>query len=199
MKNILTLILISILSIQGGFTQEVKTELQKFILTELNEGNHTFQVMKNKVMQAGVEKQLLVDENGKILYPKVDLKAIENDSTLEFDSSGSIKLAMKCADSLLTIWPIENSSCPLIKIDLKSNTAYINDDKLGMVKKISIKNKENGFKSAWDGFQWHSKLPNNSTIINPRLTIGKLKENGNLYIEIIWTEKGNKMHYRLLT
>lgn len=199
MKNILTLILILILSIQDGFTQGVKTELQKFILTELNEGNHTFQLMRNKVIQTGDEKQLLVDENGKILYPKIDLKAIENESIIGFYSSGSIKLAMKCTDSIFTIWPIENSFCPLIKIDLKSKTAYINDYKLSMVKEISIKNKKNGFKSAWNGFQWRSKLPNNSPIINPRLTIGKLKENGKLYIEILWSEKGNKMHYRLLT
>ena len=199
MKNKLTLILICIWSIQNVFTQEVKTELQKFILTELNEGNHTFQLMKNKVIQAGIEKQLLVDENGKILYPKVDLKAIENESAIEFSPSGWIKLSMKYTDSLLTIRPIEDSFCPLIKIDLKLKTAYINDDKLSMVKEISIKNKKNGFKSEWDGFQWHSKLSNNSTIIKPRLTIGKLKENGKLYIEILWIEKGNKMHYRLLT
>ncbi|WP_157209274.1 hypothetical protein [Mariniflexile maritimum] len=199
MKNILTLILICILNIQEGFTQEVKTELQKFILKELNEGNYTFQLMKNKVIQTCLEEQLLVDENGKILYPKIDLKAIENETTIEFYSSGSIKLAMKYTDSLLTISPIENSFCPLIKIDLQSLTAFINDDKLSMVNEVSIKNKENAFKSAWDGFQWHSKLQNNSTLINPRLTIGKLKENGALYIEILWNERGNKIHYRLMT
>lgn len=198
MKNLFVSLLICIWSNQSGFAQEPKTELLNFIQTELNIGNYTFQLMTSQIIPSKMEKPLLIDENGKILNLKFDMEHIEDEPIMQFKTSGSIKLKIEYKDSLLIIRPIENSFCPLIKINLKSTTASIDDDQLGMAKQVSIRNKDNGFKSTWRGFRWQVKLPNNTSTINPKLTLGKLKENGKIYLEILWSEKGDKRHYRLV-
>tara|TARA_R110002153_G_scaffold225486_1_gene378122 strand:+ start:183 stop:782 length:600 start_codon:yes stop_codon:yes gene_type:complete len=198
MKNVFTLFLICICSNQSGFAQNSKTELLNFIQTELKIGDYTFQMMTNQVKPSKMEKPLLIDENGKILDPKFDLELNEDIPVLQFKTSGSIKLEIKYMDSLFIIRPIENSFCPIIRINLKSTTVSINEHTLQNVKEVSITNSTNVFESEWNGYQWWSDLPIESMKITPKFTVGKIKENGKLYIEILWNENGNKMHYRLL-
>jgi hypothetical protein len=199
MKNVFTLLLVCIWSNQSGFAQKPETELLNFIQTELNIGNNTFQMMTNQAIPSKVEKHLLIDGKGKILYTKFDNRERGNAPIMQFKTSDSIKLKIEYKDSLLIIRPIENSFCPLITINLKSTSVSINDYTLENVKQLSIKNKTNVFKSEWNGFRWWSDLSNKSLTIKPSFTIGKIKENGNIYLEIIWDEKGKKMHYRLLS
>ena len=155
-------------------------------------------MMTNQIIPSKNEKPLLIDENGKILDFKLDIGRIEDEPIIQFKTSGSIKLKIEHKDSLYTIRPIENSFCPLIRIDLKSTTVSINEYTLQCVKEISIKNKTNVFESEWNGYQWWSDLLNESVKITPRFTIGRIKEKDKIYIEILWIENGRKMHYRLL-
>ncbi|MFS4469805.1 hypothetical protein [Maribacter sp. 2210JD10-5] len=199
MKKILTFLLIFICNFQSGFAQESQADLLKFLQTELKTGNHTFQIMTNQVVPSKQEKPLLIDGNGKILDSEFDIEFTEYIPVLEFKTAGSIKLKIDYKDSLFTIEPIENSFCPVIKINLKSNNVFINNDMLCYKKEISIKNKANVFESEWNGYQWWSNSSNESLKINPRFTVGKIKKNNNLYIEILWIQNGKKMRYRLLT
>jgi hypothetical protein len=198
MKNIFTLLLICVCNFQIGFAQKSKSELINFIQTELNIGNYTLKMMTNQKNPRKSVEPLLVDENGKILDSKFDMDLIEDEPIMEFKSSGSIKLKVEFKDSLFIIRPIENSFCPLIKINLKSTTVFINEYVLQNVKEVSIKNTRNVFESEWNGYQWWSDLSSESSKIKPRFTIGRIKENNKLYIEILWVENDKKMHYRLL-
>ncbi|MEX0289060.1 MAG: hypothetical protein AB3N14_08095, partial [Flavobacteriaceae bacterium] len=64
---------------------------------------------------------------------------------------------------------------------------------------IFIEDDNNLFESAWKGYQWNSKVAGSHPEIKSRFTIGKLKENGKIYMEVLWFENGARRHYRLLS
>ncbi|WP_158974981.1 hypothetical protein [Cellulophaga sp. L1A9] len=198
MKKIFTLLLICACNIHIGFAQASKSDVINFIQTELNTGDHIFKMMTNQKNPRQYAEPLLVDENGKILDSKFNMDQKEDEPILEFKSAGAIKLKIESKDSLFIIRPMENSYCPLIKIDLKSTTVFINDYILKDVKEVSVKNTTNVFESEWNGYQWWSDVSGKSSKVKPKLTIGRIKENNKLYIEILWVENDKKMHYRLL-
>ncbi|ALM06597.1 hypothetical protein SB49_01295 [Sediminicola sp. YIK13] len=179
-----------------GFSQQLKMELHKFIGNEFADGEYSFKLMENKLVPIKTKTRVLKDENGKIQIIELEQEHILPE--LKFVKSGSIAFSINYKDSILNLRPIEDSFAPIIRIDLSSTSAYLNDQSLSIIKKITVSDKENGFNSAWEGFQWRTVLPHGSSPIDPKLTLGKLNENGNLYIEIIWLEKGIPIHYRLL-
>lgn len=183
---------------QSGFSQNPKTKLINFIETELKIGDYTFQIMTNKIIPRKSERTLLVDGNGKILNSEYNRELLEEEPTMQFKSTGSIKLKIEYKDSIYTMHPIKNSFYPLVNINLKTSTVTINEYILKNVKAISIKNKDNSFKSKWNGYLWWSNLTNESLKISPKLKIGRINENHKIYIEILWYQDGTKKHYRLV-
>jgi hypothetical protein len=102
MKNVLTILLICICSNQIGFSQKSKNELRNFIQTELNIGNHTFEIMTNQINSRKSEELLLIDENGIILDSKFGMGVIEDEPIMEFKTSGSIKLKIESTVQVVT-------------------------------------------------------------------------------------------------
>ncbi len=196
MKNGFYFVLIYMCSFQSGLAQE--TALYNFVKTELTAGNYKFELMTTHVTTRVNEEPLLLDENGKIIYPKVNIEQIEDGPNVALKSSGSILLNIQYNDSILTIRSVDNTYYPSIKINLKSGEALFNKAQICLTKQVAISDNKNGFKSPWKGFQWLGKSKNNSSIIKPRLTLGKLKEGGKIYLEILWFEGESKRHYRLL-
>ncbi|WP_437373369.1 hypothetical protein [Maribacter litoralis] len=196
MKIRFYLVLTYMLNLQSGLTQE--TKLYDFVKTELTTGKYKFELMTAHVTPRVDEEPLLLDESGKIIYPKVDLEQIEDEPNFVLKSSGSIFLNIQYNDFILTIRPVDNTYFPLIKINLKSGEALFNKAQICLTKQVSISDNKNGFKSPWKGFQWLGMSKNNSSIISPRLTLGKLKEGGKIYLEILWVENESKRHYRLI-
>jgi hypothetical protein len=199
MKHTIFFLIICTSIINLGYSQSTKTELQKFIQKELKSGDYIFYLMKVNSTPRNAERKIIVDDNGKILNPQLDLIANEEVPDTKLYASGSLKLSLRYTDSILSIEPLENSFCPSIKVNLVTTTAQINDAELSSINKISISSKNNGFGSAWSGFRWQTESETKTLSFNSRLTIGKLIENDKLYLEIMWIEKGIKMHYRLLT
>ncbi len=196
MKHVPLILFVFLLNMSYGFSQQIKMELHTFIGNEFVNGEYSFKLMKNKLVPNKTKTKVLTDENGNMQIIELDREHIVPE--FKFVKSGSIVFSISYKDSILSLRPIEDSFAPIIRIDLSSTSAYLNDQYLSIIKKINVSDKENGFNSAWEGFQWRTVLPDSSSPLDPRLTLGKLNENGNLYIEIIWLEKGIPIHYRLL-
>ena len=196
MKHAPLILFVLLLNMSYGFSQQIKMELHKFIGNEFVNGEYSFKLMKNKLVPNKTKTKVLKDENGKIQIIEFEREHIVPE--LKFVKSGSIVFSISYKDSILNLRPTEDSFAPTISIDLSSTSAYLNDQHLSIIKEIKVSDKENAFNSAWEGFQWRTFLPDSSSPLDPKLTLGKLNENGNLYIEIIWMEKGIPIHYRLL-
>ena len=196
MKHASLILFVFLLNMSFGFSQQIKMELHKFIDNEFVNGEYSFRLMKNKLVPNKTRTKVLKDENGNMQITVLEREHILPE--LKFVKSGSIVFSISYKDSILNLRPIEDSFAPTISIDLSSTSAYLNEQHLSIIKEIKVSDKENAFNSAWEGFQWRTVLPDNSSPLDPRLTLGKLNENGNLYIEIIWLEKGIPIHYRLL-
>ena len=173
--------------------------MEKFIKTELLQGEYTFQLLKNKLIQPAEPIKPKVDDNGKIISPDLDFNNNENALKVEFVVLGSMKLNFIHSEAFLTIKPLENYSYPLVKFDFDSSVIYINGVGLDNFSEVKIDDNKNLFKSAWSGYQWYVNTDQNNAEIQSRFTIGKLKENGKIYMEVLWYENGKRRHYRLLS
>ncbi|MET7030639.1 hypothetical protein [Sediminicola luteus] len=196
MNHASLILLVFLLNMSYGFSQQIKIELHKFIGNEFVNGKYSFRLMKNKLVPIKTKTKVLTDENGNMQIIELEQEHIVPE--FKFVKSGSIVFSISYNDSILSLRPIQDSFAPIIRVDLSSTSAYLNDQHLSIIKEIKVSDKENAFNSAWEGFQWRTFLPDSSSPLDPKLTLGKLNENGNLYIEIIWMEKGIPIHYRLL-
>ena len=175
------------------------SELHLFLGTEFITGTHSFNLMINELAEPKSDVKIIYDENGKILNPKIDISPDENEPIIQFVAISDLKLHLEYSDTLFIIRPMANSFCPLIKVEMKTNKAYIDNDVLENMTEIIIDNKKNVFNSTWKGYQWTSSLPEESSQRTPRLTLGIINESGQYYIEILWFVNGRSKHYRLLS
>ncbi len=196
MKLNSVLILICLFLFDQGFAQDPKTELERFVRNEFNNGELTLKIVKNQ--WNAPKKEFPTDQNGKILDPRILFESKLSLSEVELRNMGVVQLRFKYSDSLLCIQPLENSIFPEIEIDLGSSVARINGLELSKVAEMDIKDSKNLFGSPWNGFQWKSNKSNGNTEKGLKLTLGKITENGKKYIEVLWFEKDIKRHYRLL-
>ncbi|MEO0573560.1 MAG: hypothetical protein AAF039_17795 [Bacteroidota bacterium] len=196
MKHCSLLILFSLFLFGQGLAQDPKSELQQFVRTEFVSGNHTLKVVKNQWEKPDME--IPTDYNGKILDPKVWSEAKLKTPDVETKITGTVKLKFEYSDNSLLIYPTGNSILPEIEIELESSIARINGYELDNAKEMDIKDSKNLFGSPWSGFQWKLNQPSNHREKGPKLTLGKIKGNGDKYIEVIWFKNDVKRHYRLI-
>ena len=194
----LKLILLFTLCLYNIYGQGTNSELRDFLAKEFIKGTHSFHLMVNKLADPESDVKIIYDEHGKILNPKFEISQDDNVPHTEFVAINELKLNLEYTDSLFIIRPVENTFCPLIKVEMKSSKTYIDNEVLESISEIMIDNKKNVFNSPWKGYQWTSKLTENSGQISPRLTLGIIKESGQYYIEIFWFVNGRPKHYRLL-
>lgn len=195
MKYSSLFILICFFLFQQGLAQDSKSELEQFVRNEFVNGNHTLKVVKNQWDKP--DKEIPTDHNGKILDPKVLSEVKFETPEVETKITGTVKLKIEYSNSSLFIHPTGNSILPEIEINLESSVARINGLELSKFTEMNIKDSKNLFNSPWNGFQWKSNKANNS-IKELKLTLGKVMENGQKYIEVLWFENDIKRHYRLL-
>ena len=199
-RKILQFLVFSVtLGLQSILSQDQALDLKQEINKMISSGDHTFRLMKSKVVDQSSEKVIVIDEKGKIVYPSIDFDELKDGPKVVLKPLGTIKLYIKFEGSKLFMLPIEDSFCPKIVIDFESAEVFINDHQLTTVKSVHIQNDHNGFNSAWQGYRWQTNETENNGVQNQRFTIGKLKEGGKIYLEIIWLEAGTKYHYRLLS
>lgn len=199
MNRATKLFLLFVFCLQNMYGQEIKSELHVFLSTEFVKGTHSFHLMVNQLADPESDVKIIYDEHGKILNPKFEISQDDNVPQTEFVAINELKFHLEYSDSLFIIRPMENAFCPLIKVEMKTTKAYIDDDVLESMTEIVIDNKKNVFNSPWKGYQWTSDLSENSGQISPRLTLGIIKESGQYYIEIYWFVNGKPKHYRLLS
>lgn len=198
MNRVLKLIILFTLFFQNSYGQEINKKLHSFLDTEFIKGKHSFKLMINELVEPKSNVKIIYDENGKILNPKIDITPDENEPITQFVAINDLKLNLAFSDSLFIILPIENTFCPVIKVETKTTKAYIDNEVLERVSEILVDNKNNVFNSTWNGYQWTANKSGNSDQIAPRLTLGIIKESGEYYIEILWFVNGKSKHYRLL-
>ena len=198
MIRVLKLILLLALFLHNIYGQENNSELHLFLGTEFINGTQSFDLMINELEDPKPDVKIIFDENGKILNPKIDISPDENVPTTQFVAINDLELYLEYSDSLFIIRPMANTYCPLIKVEIKTSRAYIDNEVLESMTEIIIDTKKNVFNSAWKGYQWTSNLSEKTGQISPRLTLGIIKESGQYYIEILWIDNGKSRHYRLL-
>ena len=198
MIRVLKLILLFALVMPKIYGQAVNSELNSFLDTKFIKGTHTFSLMINELTDPKSDVKIIYDEKGKILNPKIDIPPDENGPITQFVAINDLKLHLEYSDTLFIIRPMENTFCPLVKVEIKTARAYIDNEVLENMAQILIDNKKNVFNSSWRGYQWTSDSSEKSSQITPRLTLGIINESGQYYIEILWFVNGKSKHYRLL-
>ncbi len=198
MIRVAKLILVFALFLHNTYGQEINSKLQSFLGTQFIKGTHSFDLMVNKLADPKSDVKIIYDEHGKILNPKFELPPDENGPVTEFVSISKLKFNLEYSDSLFIIRPMANTFCPLIKVEMKTTRAYIDNEVLENMAELIIDNKRNVFNSAWQGYQWTSDLSEETDQLSPRLTLGIIEESGQYYIEILWFVDGTPKHYRLL-
>ncbi len=192
------LILLFTICLYNIYGQETNSELQDFLANEFIKGTHSFHLMVNQLAEPESDVKIIYDEHGKILNPKIDISTEDNGPKTQFVAINNLEFNLEYADSLFIIRPMANTYCPIIRVEMKTTKAYIDNEVLENITEIVIDHKRNVFNSAWKGYQWTSELPENPGQISPRLTLGIIEESGQCYIEILWLVNGKPKHYRLL-
>lgn len=169
--------------------------MESFVRNEFVDGRHTLKIVKNQ--WNAPKKELPTDQNGKVLDSRVFSEYSPKSPEVELQDIAVIKLIFEYSDSSLFIQPLGNSVFPEIEINLESSVARINGLELSKPTEMNITTSKNLFNSPWNGFQWKSNKAYNGEK-GLKLTLGKIMESGQQYIEVLWFEKDIKRHYRLL-
>ncbi|MEM7381231.1 MAG: hypothetical protein AAF361_08540 [Bacteroidota bacterium] len=197
MRYFLSLLLILLLGPQLVASQEPVTDLKE-LHQLLSPGDRAFKLMKTVTKYQESQTPPNPEENGIQRELPLDFRETGEFVSVELEAAATLKLSTSYTDSSVTIKALENTFCPTISINLKTHVALIKDQSLNSVEKITVESKSNLFRSAWHGYQWQAETTKKNTLGEHRITIGKLEENGAVYLEIIWLEGGQRFHYRLL-
>ncbi|NAS14075.1 hypothetical protein [Poritiphilus flavus] len=197
MRHLQLILLIFLLGLQAVAGQEPVTDLDG-LHQLLSPGDRAFKLMKTVTKYQESQTPRVPDENGMQRELPLDFRETGEFISVELEPAATLKLSTTYTDSSVTIKALENTFCPTISINLKTHVALIKDQHLKSVEKISVESKSNLFQSAWHGYQWQAETKERNTLSQHRITIGKLEENGAVYLEIVWLEGGQRFHYRLL-
>ncbi len=171
----------------------IRNDIRKMLI----EGEHTFQLMKNKGALPRSGKVISPDEYGQITIPELFREEDHSVPIVDFQPVNTLHLQIRLRDDQLNISPAGSSFCPEILICLSSLEVRINKEKLCLVKKIRVENERNVFNSAWHGYQWQSSSPDGSST-HFQFTLGTLEKGKRIYMDIRWLEGDSGFHYRLL-
>ncbi|MGS2739769.1 hypothetical protein [Sinomicrobium sp. M5D2P17] len=184
----------------SGYGQKIKDDIKQI----LPEGEHAFTVVhfSKKEQQGTVEIRQNPPYAGHRNTTKVTLSGEQAEKIFNGRDTeganemviytGKEKYTVICKDDIITFVPERDSVS--FAVDCATGEFISNDRKVMMKReKVDVRSSDNIFGSPWEGYRWESPEGDFSGY---DFTVGRLQNNGKVYIEIRTPED---MHYRLLS